>query len=254
MVLATVVPFSVSDTITDGSLLVALPLAALAGLVSFLSPCVLPLVPGYLSYVTGLAGIDLADGRRGRLVVGALLFVAGFTAVFVTAGVLVGGAGSFLVEHERALQRVLGALTILLGLAFMGVVPWFQREFRVHHKPGIGLAGAPMLGVLFGLGWTPCIGPTLGAVLTLGVTEGGAARGGVLAVAYCIGLGLPFVLTAIAFRRAMGALAWVKSHYVWVMRLGGGLLVTIGVLLVSGLWNELTVALRVWVNDFTPAV
>jgi cytochrome c-type biogenesis protein len=245
---------SSTDTITDGSLLVAVPLAGLAGLVSFLSPCVLPLVPGYLSYVTGLAGVDLAERRRGRLVAGALLFVLGFTAVFVTAGVLVGGAGSFLIEHERLLQRVLGGLTIVLGLAFMGAVPWFQRDFRVHRKPAIGLAGAPMLGVLFGLGWTPCIGPTLGAVLTLGVTEGSAARGGVLAVAYCLGLGLPFVVTAIAFRRAMGAFGWVKQHYGWVMRIGGALLVTIGVLLVSGLWNEITVAMQVWVNGFTPAV
>ena len=248
---------SAADTITDGSMLVALPLAGAAGVVSFLSPCVLPLVPGYLSYVTGLAGVDLADRRRGRLVAGALLFVLGFTAVFVTAGVLVGGAGSFLIEHERLLQRILGGLTIVLGLAFMGAVPWLpvlQRDVRVHRKPGIGLAGAPMLGVLFGLGWTPCIGPTLGAVLTLGVTEGSAARGGVLAVAYCIGLGLPFVLTALAFRRAMGAFGWVKQHYVWVMRFGGALLITIGVLLVTGVWNDLTVAMRVWANDFTPAI
>jgi cytochrome c-type biogenesis protein len=248
------VALDVTDTITDGSLLVAVPLAVLAGLVSFLSPCVLPLVPGYLSYVTGLSGADLAEQHRGRLAVGALLFVGGFTVVFVTAGVLVGSAGAFLVEHERLLQRVLGGLTILLGLAFMGAVPWFQREFRMHRKPAIGLAGAPMLGVLFGLGWTPCIGPTLGAVLTLGVTEGSAGRGGVLAVAYSIGLGLPFVLTAVAFRRAMGAFGWVKQHYVWVMRFGGALLVVIGVLLVTGLWNELMVSLRIWAAGFTPAV
>jgi cytochrome c-type biogenesis protein len=244
----------VEGTITGGSLLLALPLAMVAGVVSFLSPCVLPLVPGYLSYVTGLTGVDLGSRGRGRLVAGAALFVAGFTAVFVTAGVLVGAAGGFLVEHERLLQRVLGTATILLGLAFMGAVPWFQRELRVHRRPAIGLAGAPMLGVLFGLGWTPCIGPTLGAVLTLGLTEGSALRGGVLAVAYCLGLGLPFVAAALAFRRAMGAFAWVKRHHVWVMRLGGALLVTIGVLLVTGAWNALTVALRVWVSGFTPAV
>jgi cytochrome c-type biogenesis protein len=243
-----------TDTITDGSLLLALPLAALAGLVSFLSPCVLPLVPGYLSYVTGLTGADLADQHRGRLLTGASLFVLGFTAVFVTAGVLVGEAGAFLVEHERVLQRVLGGLTVLLGLAFMGNVPWLQRDLRLHRRPGLGVAGAPLLGVVFGLGWTPCIGPTLGAVLTLGVTEGSGGRGGLLAVAYCLGLGLPFLVTALAFRRAMGAFGWVRRHSVWVMRLGGGLLVTIGLLLLTGVWNDLTAAMRAWVVGFTPAV
>ncbi len=244
----------VESTVTDGSLLLAVPLALLAGLVSFLSPCVLPLVPGYLSYVTGLTGADLADHRRGQLVAGALLFVAGFTVVFVSAGVLLGGLGGFFLDHEVALQRVMGALTIVLGLAFMGVVPWFQRDLRLHRRPIVGLAGAPMLGVLFGLGWTPCIGPTLGAVLGLGLSGGDAARGGLLAVAYCIGLGLPFVAAALAFRRAMGAFGWVKGHYVWVMRLGGALLVTLGLLLVTGLWADISVSLRVWVNGFTPAV
>jgi cytochrome c-type biogenesis protein len=245
---------NIDGTITDGSLLLALPLALAAGVVSFLSPCVLPLVPGFLSYVTGMTGVDLADRHRGRLLAGALLFVAGFTVVFVSAGVLAGAFGGFLLEHDRTLQRVLGAATIVLGLAFMGAVPWFQRDLRIHRRPALGLAGAPVLGVLFGLGWTPCVGPTLGAVLALGLDQATAARGGVLAVAYCLGLGVPFVVTALAFRRAMGAFGWVKRHYVWVVRAGGAMLVTIGVLLVTGVWNDLTVQLQVWVNGFTPAV
>jgi cytochrome c-type biogenesis protein len=247
----------VQDTITDGSILLALPLAVAAGLVSFLSPCVLPLVPGYLSYVTGLSAAEVFDEserRRWRLLAGAALFVAGFTLVFVSAGVLLGGLGGFLLDHQQLLQRVLGALTIVLGLAFVGGLPWLQRDVRVHRRPTLGLAGAPMLGVLFGLGWTPCIGPTLGAVMALGLESGTAARGGVLAVAYCLGLGLPFLLTALAFGRAMGAFGWVRRHQVAVMRAGGVMLAAIGVLLVTGLWNEITVAMQVWVNDFTPAV
>jgi cytochrome c-type biogenesis protein len=245
---------SVQGTITDGSMVLALPLAAAAGVVSFLSPCVLPLVPGYLSYVTGLTGVDLAEHKRGRLLGGAALFVLGFTVVFVSAGVLLGAVGTFFLDQERTLQRVLGALTIVLGIAFMGSLPFLQRDFRLHRRPALGLAGAPMLGVLFGLGWAPCVGPTLGAVLSLGLNEGTAARGGVLAVAYCLGLGLPFVVTALAFRHAMGAFGWVKRHYVWVVRTGGAMLVTIGVLLVTGVWNDLTVQLQVWVSGFTPAV
>jgi cytochrome c-type biogenesis protein len=245
---------SVGATITNGSLLLALPLALAAGAVSFLSPCVLPLVPGFLSYVTGMTGVDLADRHRGRLLAGALLFVAGFTVVFVSAGVFVGAFGVFLIDHRRLLQEILGSLTIVLGLAFMGAVPWFQRDLRVHRRPSLGLLGAPMLGVLFGLGWSPCVGPTLTAVLALSLDGGSATRGGILAVAYSLGLGLPFVLVALAFRRVMGALGWVKSHYVWVMRLGGAMLVAIGVLLVSGVWNDMTVQMQIWVNGFSPAV
>jgi cytochrome c-type biogenesis protein len=245
---------TVGGTITDGSLLLALPLALAAGAVSFLSPCVLPLVPGFLSYVTGMTGVDLADRHRGRLLAGALLFVAGFTVVFVSAGVLVGTFGVFLIDHRRVLQEILGSLTVLLGLAFMGAVPWFQRDLRLHRRPSLGLLGAPMLGVLFGLGWSPCVGPTLTAVLALSLDQGSATRGGVLAVAYSLGLGLPFVVVALAFRRAMGALGWVKRHYVWVMRLGGAMLVAIGALLVTGVWNDMTVQMQIWVNSFSPAV
>jgi cytochrome c-type biogenesis protein len=245
---------SVQGTITDGSMVLALPLAAAAGVVSFLSPCVLPLVPGYLSYVTGLTGVDLAERQRGRLLAGSALFVLGFTVVFVSAGVLLGAVGTFFLDQERTLQRVLGALTIVLGFAFLGNVAFLQRDLRLHRRPVLGLAGAPMLGVLFGLGWAPCVGPTLGAVLSLGLNEGTAARGGVLAVAYCLGLGLPFVISALAFRRAMGAFGWVKRHYVWVVRTGGAMLICIGVLLVTGIWNDITVQLQVWVSGFTPAV
>lgn len=248
---------SVSGTITDGSLALALPLAVAGGLVSFLSPCVLPLVPGYLAYATGLSASEVFDDaarRRGRLVLGALLFVTGFTVVFVSAGVLLGSLGSFLLENQQTLQRVLGGITIVLGLAFIGLLPWMQRDLRLDHRPAVGLAGAPVLGVLFGLGWSPCIGPTLGAVMSLGINEGTAARGGILAVAYCIGLGVPFVLAALAFSRAMSAFAWVKRHYVAIMRAGGVMLVLIGVLLVTGVWNDLVVAMQVWVNGFTPVV
>ena len=249
---------SVETTILDGSLLVALPLAAAAGLVSFLSPCVLPLVPGYLSYVTGLTGADLAEGdgadKGYRVVLGALLFVLGFSAVFVTEGALFGSLGSTLLEHQDAVNRVLGVVTVLLGLAFLGLIPGMQREVRFHALPRAGLVGAPFLGVLFGVGWTPCIGPTLGAVLTLAYNEGTAGRGALLTVGYCLGLGLPFLVTALAFRRAMGAFAAVKRHYAVVLRAGGAMLVVIGLLLVSGAWTELMIQLRTTISGFTPSL
>ena len=262
------------EAVTDGSLVVALPVAATAGLVSFLSPCVLPLVPGYLSFVTGLSGEELGDTRRteqaagdtlvkteaqapprrGRVLLGSMLFVLGFSAVFVTSGALFGGLGSYLLEYKTVVDRVLGVLTVLLGLVFLGVVPGMQREVRFHRLPSPGLAGAPLLGVLFGVGWTPCLGPTLAAVQTLAYTQASAGRGALLTAAYCAGLGIPFVLTGLAFRRALGAFAVVKRHYALVMRIGGGLLVLVGLLLVSGVWEDLMGEVRGWVAGFETVV
>lgn len=245
---------SLNETVVSGSLVAAAPLAALAGLVSFASPCVLPLVPGYLSYVTGMTGADLADQRRGRLLAGVLLFVAGFSLVFVSYGVLFGGLGRWLLEYQDTITRVLGVVVILFGLAFMGFVPGLQRTVKSARLPAAGLAGAPLLGVLFGLGWTPCIGPTLGAVQSLAVTEASAGRGALLSLAYCAGLGLPFVAAAVAYRRALGAFGAVKRHYPLVMRIGGGMLVLIGVLLVTGLWADLNIELKSWISGFQPVI
>jgi cytochrome c-type biogenesis protein len=244
----------VEGTVASGSLALALPIALLAGLVSFLSPCVLPLVPGYLSYVTGLSGVDLASARRGRMALGAVLFVLGFSVVFLAVNVVAGMGGSFLREHTESLQRVLGVLTVLMGLAFLGLLPMLQRDWRLHRRPVLGLAGAPVLGVLFALGWSPCIGPTLGTVLALSAREGTPGRGALLAVAFCLGLGVPFVLTAVAYRHALGAFRVVKRHHQWVMRAGGAMLVVIGLLLVTGVWADLTRDLATWTAEFTPAV
>ena len=366
-----------AHAVTDGPLLLAALVAAVAGLVSFLSPCILPLVPGYLSYVTGLAGseqstVDSAgaaerddvarddatrdgegggaepvDGRarfesggaagsgvgadrtvrsgvgsksaassdagsegiaggggaagsavgsgvrvddgpasdaaaaaggssggvavatrpapqrtgrrspqqvarraaRRRTFAGAALFVAGFTAVFVSYGAAFGGLGRALYVHQEVIARVLGGVTIVLGLAFVGLIPGMQREFRIHRLPKTGLLGAPLLGVLFGLGWTPCIGPTLGAVQTLAFSSASAGRGAFLSVAYCIGLGVPFVLAAFGFRWVVGGFGAVRRHAVWVTRFGGALLVVLGILIVGGWWNEFMLSFRAWAGS-----
>ncbi|QWC86018.1 cytochrome c biogenesis protein CcdA [Nocardioidaceae bacterium] len=245
-----------SQTAASGSLLLAIPIAVLAGLVSFLSPCVLPLLPGYLSYATGLSGADLADARRGRMVLGSTLFVSGFAAVFVAYGALFGSVGSWLAQgdNRRVLTVVMGSLTILLGVAFMGFVPFLQRDVRVHAVPKVGLVAAPFLGVLFGIGWTPCVGPTLGAILTLGITEGGAGRSALLSATYALGLGLPFIVAGLAYRRFLGAVGVIRRHQQWVTRLGGLMLVAVGVLLVTGLWDLLIGQLQVSVQGFTPGI
>ncbi|GAA4302626.1 cytochrome c biogenesis protein CcdA [Streptomyces venetus] len=244
-----------NGTVLNGALLAALPLALLGGLVSFFSPCVLPLVPGYLSYVTGVSGTDLAEARRGRMVAGASLFVLGFTAVFVSGGAFFGYFGQTLQEERGVLTKVLGVFMILMGVFFMGLMPWLtQREFRFHKKPAAGLAGAPVLGALFGIGWTPCIGPTLSAVQTLALEQGTAGRGAILTFAYCLGLGVPFVLAAVAFRKALGAFGWIKRHYVWVMRVGGTMMIVTGLLLLTGAWDRIVQAMQVWSDGFTVGI
>ena len=270
--------------VTDGSLLLAIAVAALVGLISFASPCCLPLIPGYVSYVAGLAGSEVTASRprikqaaaagpanscaghpadtttepaappvvqqpsRGRLLAGSLLFIAGFTAVFVSFGALFGGLGRLLLEWSPVLTRVAGVVVILMGLSFLGALPWLQRERRLRHRPPAGLAGAPVLGVVFGLGWTPCLGPTLAAVNTLAYTEASAGRGAILALAYCLGLGIPFVLVALGARRALAFSAFARRHAPTVMRIGGGLMILLGILLLTGWWDALMIWLRAWLG------
>jgi len=234
------------QTALDGSLLLAVPVAMVAGLVSFFSPCVVPLLPGYLSYTTGLSGADLGAARRGRMLAGSLLFVLGFSFVFVSFGALFGALGEWLFRYQDQITIVLGVVTILVGIAFLGALPWLQRDWRVHKVPAVGLAAAPLLGVLFGLGWTPCIGPTLSAITALSVNEGSAERGALLSFVYCLGLGIPFVVAALAYRRMLGTIGWVRRHQQWVTRLGGLMLIAVGVLLVTGWWDVLVGEIRNW--------
>lgn len=263
-----------------GSLLLAVPVALAAGLVSFLSPCMLPLVPGYLSYITGLAGRSLPRpaettagprpaagagpvvtasrhdplegepaGSGRRVLIGSILFVAGFTAVFVSTGSLFGSLGALLYSHAAGLQRILGLLVLVMGAAFLGWLPALQRQIRLPWRPRSGVAAAPLLGAVFALGWTPCIGPTLAAVLTLAAGTGTAGRGALLAAVYSLGLGLPFIAVGLGLRRALAAVELIRRHQRAVVRVGGALLLLTGLLLVTGLWGSLMVQLRVWVGS-----
>ena len=245
----------VQDAVT-GSMIIALPVALLAGLVSFFSPCVVPLLPGYLAYASGMGAADLVAGhaRPRRTVAGAALFVLGFATVFVAAGVVFGTVGQALLTYQTQISRVAGVVTIILGLVFTGLLPIGRRELRLQRMPAVGLAGAPLLGVVFGLGWTPCIGPTLGVVLSLALTESSASRGGLLAFTYALGLGIPFLIAAAAFAKVTRAVDLLRRHQQLLLRLGGAALIAVGVLLVTGLWDRLTAELRQWAAQFTTII
>ncbi|WP_219087027.1 cytochrome c biogenesis CcdA family protein [Microbacterium resistens] len=232
-----------------GALWLAIPVAMLAGLVSFLSPCVLPLVPGYLGFLGGAVapssgaprpGADApAAPTRARLVLGVLLFIAGFTAVFVAFAVVGGAAGMFLLQWGDLITRVLGAVIILMGLVFIGLFGFAQRTMRVNLSGRAGMVGAPLLGVALGLGWTPCMGPTLSAIMAVALNLGDPWRAALLGVAYSLGLGIPFLLAALGFGWAARSIGFLRRHVRTVNIIGGVLLILLGVLMVTGVWTDL---------------
>ncbi|WP_309712988.1 cytochrome c biogenesis protein CcdA [Pseudolysinimonas sp.] len=238
------------DIVAEGGLWLAVPLALAAGLLSFLSPCVLPLVPGYLGYVSGVAGG--AEKKRSRVVVGALLFILGFSVVFVTVNFLGATTARFFLQYGDLLQRIGGVVIILLGLVFIGQVTFLQRTIKPSWQPRTGLIGAPLLGVVFAIGWTPCIGPTIATVFLMSGFDPGRAV--LLALVYCVGLGIPFLLVAIGVGWVGTSIAWVKRHIRAVNIVGGVLLILVGVLLVTGVWNLLLSNFQAVIDGFVPAL
>lgn len=231
-----------------GPLLIGVPIALLAGLVSFLSPCVLPLVPGYLGYVGALT--DGGKAGRARLLLGVSLFILGFMAVFVTMNAVAGSAGLWLVVHRELITRIAGVLVIAVGLVFIGQFSFMQRTFKPGFAPRTGLVGAPLLGVIFGIGWTPCISPTLGAITLLSLDAASPWQGALLGVAYSLGLGIPFVLIALGFGWVATSVAWVKRHIRAINIVGGAMLIAIGLLMLTGVWSLFMSALGAVINVY----
>jgi len=243
----------IQEIVANGSLLIALPIALLAGLVSFASPCILPLVPGYLGYIGGIAGTDTRASRR-RLLLGVTLFVLGFSVVFVGFTLAFSLAGLLLIPWLDLITRVIGVVVIIMGLVFIGEFSFLQRTIRPGFTAATGLGGAPLLGIVFGLGWAPCIGPTLSVVYSLSLTTGSVGRGVMLGIVYCLGLGIPFLLVALGFTWVTGSVAWLRRHIRAVNIAGGAMLVLIGVLMVSGVWQELMSQFGAVISGFEPAI
>ena len=235
------------DQLLSGFLLVAFPIAILAGLISFLSPCVLPLVPGYLSFAAGYSK------AKGRVFLGSILFVLGFSVLFISYGALFGGIGSRIATNDETITRILGVITILLGLIFMGSFP-MMRTFSPKISTNGGLIGAPLLGFLFGIGWTPCIGPALATVQTLAFQESSAARGAILSFGYCIGLGAPFIASGLYLDKSERLRRYLTKRGDLITKIGGALLILIGIAQVLGLWSDLMISLRSLITDFAPVI
>jgi len=237
----------VVDQLMGGTLIAALPIALFAGLLSFLSPCVLPLVPGYVAYATGFAS------TKGRVLLGSLLFVLGFTFVFTSYGLAFGGLGSQIAAHEEVITKILGIFTIAMGTLFLGLFP-FAPTIQPKISTTGGIAGAPLLGALFGIGWTPCIGPALATVQTLAFNEASASRGAILSIGYSIGLGIPFILSGLFLDRSKKVRSFFVRKGSLISKVGGTLLILIGFLQFTGVWGNLMINLRSLISEFVPVI
>ena len=240
------------NTVTQGSLFIAILISFSAGLISFLSPCVLPLVPGYLSFITGFGLNANKSSRKSKALIATLLFIAGFTFVFVCIGMFFGGIGGWFISYGRIIERIMGLFVIALGISYLGFWNLFKREYRFRTPVKQGLIGAPLLGALFAIGWTPCIGPTLAAVQTLAFNQATVSRGAILSAFYGFGLGLPFLFITFALEKALVSVSWLRKRQALFIRIGGLLLIIIGILLATGLWSEVTVEMRILISGFTP--